>query len=390
MNTSQDRAADELPELDDERIEEIEHALFARIARDRGSRRARRGRLWMGGAAAAAVVVVAALAAPVIVPMVTGSTGAAGSAVSEEAGSAPVLPDGVAGGADTQLGDGARDTGADGGAAESQADSVSGRDILTTASATVVVADVGEAATRVGATAEQVGGYVESMSVGQSGQVTPADPMVVDGSYPYPYPAPDGAWVTVRVPADSLDGVIAELRTLGEVTSSSISRQDVTQQTIDLQARIAATQASVDRLTELMSQAGDISDLIAAETALSERQALLESYQQQLETLDDQVAMSTLTVSLTPEAEPVEADPAGFTDGLAAGWNGLVATLNGIVIALGFLLPWILLIAAVGGVVWAIVRLFRRRRGTRGTGVSPADASGDETMTASPRRADES
>ena len=58
--------------------------------------------------------------------------------------------------------------------------------------------------------------------------------------------------------------------------------------------------------------------------------------------------MSSLTVTLEPVTEPVEADPAGFTDGLTAGWNGLVATLNGIVIALGFLLPWLVVIAIAG------------------------------------------
>src|SRR5690606_7492538 len=117
-----------------------------------------------------------------------------------------------------------------------------------------------------------------------------------------------------------------ELAGLGEVTATNISRQDVTEQTVDLQARIDAAQASVDRLTELMTQAQNVGDLIAAESALAERQATLESYQQQLEMLDDQVAMSTLPVTVLPRVVPVTADPAGFGDGLAAGWNGLVAT----------------------------------------------------------------
>jgi hypothetical protein len=61
----------------------------------------------------------------------------------------------------------------------------------------------------------------------------------------------------------------------------------------------------------------------------------------------------------------VKADPAGFGDGLAAGWNALVATLNGIVIALGFLIPWIVVLAIAGAIVWALVRLIRRRRAAR-------------------------
>ncbi len=84
--------------------------------------------------------------------------------------------------------------------------------------------------------------------------------------------------------------------------------------------------------------------------------------------------MSTLTVTLQPRTvEPVEADPAGFGDGLAAGWNGLVATLNGIVVALGFLLPWIVVALAIAAAIWGIRVLVRRRRSSRTTPSSPDD-----------------
>ncbi|MFH8250136.1 DUF4349 domain-containing protein [Microbacterium sp. B2969] len=354
-----DRQPD-LPELTDERIAEIEQSLFAEIGRDRTSARARRRRWWIGGAAAAAVVVVAAVVSPMIVPLVSGTAG------SSEVGSAPVAPaapDTSAGSASTDesAGDSA---GLGVSSVPGAADPTAGRDIITTASATVVVQDVPAATRDVAHSAEALGGYVESMSIGQSGQPIPVDPGVVYDTT-LPYPTTDGAWITVRVPSDQLTTMMDQLSDLGDVTATSVNRQDVTEQTIDLQARIDATQASVDRLTQLMSQAGDLSDLIAAETALSDRQATLESYQQQLESLQSQVDMSSLTVTLTPVAEPVKADPAGFTDGLVAGWNGLVATLNGIVVALGFILPWIAVAAIVVLVVWGAVRLVRRRRASR-------------------------
>jgi N-methylhydantoinase B/oxoprolinase/acetone carboxylase alpha subunit len=206
--------------------------------------------------------------------------------------------------------------------------------------------------------------------------------MVYDTSMPYPYP-PDGAWITVRVPAEGLQSLVDQLSGLGEVTASTINRQDVTEVTLDLEARVTAAQASVDRLTQLMAQAGSVADLIAAEAALAERQATLESYQQQLKYYDDQVAMSTLTVTLTQPVETVEADPAGFGDGLAAGWNGLVATLNGIVIAVGFLIPWIAVLAVLGLIVWGIVRLVRRNRGAVTPAVSTTTPSA--TAAAAPR-----
>lgn len=367
-----------LPELSRERVDEIEEALFSEIARDRtrqAARRTRRSRLWIAGGAAAAVVAVAAVIAPSVGSLVSGTGGA-----SESSAIAPAAPaEDAGGGMDSGVALDSREA-APGSAEQESADqSIAGdfaadRDIITTASATVSVDDVEAAARAIGESAIARGGYVESMSVGTDGTVRPIDPMTggtVDSTMPYPSP-PDGAWVTVRVPADELSAVVDELADTGEVTATSINRQDVTEQTVDLEARIEAAQASVDRLTDLMAQAQNVADLIAAESALSERQALLESYQQQLEMLESQVSMSTLTVTIVPEVETVEADPAGFADGLVAGWNGLVATLNGIVVALGFLLPWLLVAGVAAFIVWGIVRLARGRRARRADAAAAA------------------
>ncbi|MDY0909454.1 DUF4349 domain-containing protein [Microbacterium sp. CFBP9034] len=353
-----------LPELAPERIDEIETALFADIAKDRHTRSARRGRWWIGGAAAAAVIVVAAVIAPSVGTIVGGAGGSSDSAVAPDGPAVAPESDGDLGetftGADESAGRGESDAGA----AELTDDAT--RDIITSASATLEVDDVPVAAETIAAAAEARDGYVESMSIGRSGEAIPVDPDtgIAYDSMTYPY-TPDGAWITVRVPADELTGMVRELSALGQVTASSVNRQDVTEQTVDLRARIETAEASVDRLTELMGEATSVADLIAAESALAERQATLEAYQAQLESLETMVAMSSLTVTLVPETVTVEADPAGFADGWNAGWNGLVATLNGIVVALGFLIPWILVAGLAALVVWGIVRFVRRRRAAR-------------------------
>ena len=353
-----------LPALSDERIDELEDALFADIARERSSsqaRRARRGRIWLAGGAAAAIVAVAAIIAPSVVPLVGGAGG--GSADYAVAPDAPVQTDRDAGGASEESAEDGSDLSSEPGAAVMGDDATAEREIITTASAAVSVEDVTVAARAIGNSAVAHDGYVESMSIGTNGASYPVDPEtgVAYDTMPHPY-TPDGAWISIRVPSGELPAVIEELSDIGEVTSSSINRQDVTEQTVDLRARADAAQASVVRLIDLMAEATNVADLIAAEAALSERQALLESYQQQLEMLEDQVAMSSLTVTLSPVVETVEADPAGFADGLVAGWNGLVATLNGIVIALGFLIPWLAVVALAGLIVWGIVRAVRGRR----------------------------
>lgn len=356
MNTQQSTRTP-LPELSPARIDEIEDSLFADIARDRSASRARRGKVWLGAGAAAAVIVVAAVIAPSVGSLVTGAgdSGLAGGTTGELAPDAGIGTEEYGSPAESGVTDG-------GGVDTSRTDS--DRSIITTASATVVVEDPAAAARAVGNAAVARGGYVESLNIGSTGEVLPAGPdggVSSDMIYPYPPPL-EGAWITVRVPADELPAAIEELSDVGEVTASTVNRQDVTEQTVDLQARVDASQASVDRLTELLGQATSVADLLAAESALAERQAMLESYQQQLESLEGLVELSSLSVTLTPETEPVSADPAGFGDGIAAGWDGLVATLNGIVVALGFLLPWLAVLGVTALIVWGIVRLVRRSR----------------------------
>ena len=384
---------DALPEVTDETIERIEAAVFAEIGSDRRRRSAKRGRVWAGVGAAAGVVVIAALVGPSLVGGSGGFSGASNEAGQPAIGQVqegdmalvPEYSDGA------QLEGGAPAGAADGGAADgggmaggaiergansAAADASGDRELIASGSLSLRVDDIDASAAAVADAAEARGGYVESLNVGTNG-------MVMEGDARTMPTAPNGAWVQVRVPADQLTATINELGALGDVTASNISRQDVTDQAVDLRARISSAEASVARLTELMSQSATVADLIAAESALAERQATLESYQQQLEMLEGQVSMSSLSVDLTLDRPSVEADPAGFGDGLIAGWNGLIATLNGVVIGLGFLLPWIVVVMVAGFVVWGIRRLVRRGRARRADARRP-EARGDAGETVPP------
>ncbi len=369
-----------LPDLSEKSLDRIEASVFTGIADDRARRRTRRARWWAGGTAAVAVVAVAAVIGPAVVTATTPSAGD-GAVI---AGEAVVRTEEELG--DLSSGE-ASDSGmADGDAATSQIVGEVDRDVVTSASATLDVEDVAVAADAVADNARARGGWVESLTITREGAADgaegpsddPATSGIVDTSFPFPY-AP-GSWITVRVPADQLDAMLADLSGIGEVRSTSVDGFDVTEQTIDLRARIEAAEASVQRLSELLDEAGDLSDLIAAEAALAERQALLESYRAQWEDLQERVATSSLTVTLVEPTEQVAADPAGFADGLAAGWDGLVATLNGIVVGLGFLVPWLFVVAVAFAIVWLVIALGRRRRSRRGHAGRAPTGDGPETV----------
>ena len=155
------------------------------------------------------------------------------------------------------------------------------RQVIRTGYVSMQVEDVTKSAFDVHALIKKRNGLISSEDTQSSGDMTYAN-------------------ITAQIPADSLDAFIADVSTLGTVTSINVNAQDVTTQVVDLDARIKALQTSIDRLTQLLAEASRIEDLLAIETQLAQRQAELDALTAQRQYLGDQVAMSTITVSLSP------------------------------------------------------------------------------------------
>jgi len=175
---------------------------------------------------------------------------------------------------------------------------------------------------------------------------------------------PESAYLTIRVPVDQLDGVLSALESLGTVESLSRSKSDVTLAVTDLNARIESLQQSLNDLRTLQAQATNVGDLITVESAISTRQAELDSLLAQQTYLSDQVDMSTISMTLTGSSGTTPTNDT-FWDGLVAGWNSLFVAGSAILVAIGFALPWIALLAVVAGVVLVVIfSMIRRTRAT--------------------------
>lgn len=215
------------------------------------------------------------------------------------------------------------------------------RQVIVTGSLTMTVEQPAEAAAEVARIVDQAGGRVDARTT----------------------VAPDGtdqgnAQLTVRIPTEALTATLESLGELGDVERVEQSKQDVTSQARDLQARITALRTSVDRLITLMASADTTADLISIESALAERQSNLESLESQKRSLDDQVDMSTFTVYLGSEADAPVDEPDTFLSGLLAGWNALIGFFSFVAVAFGVLLPWLVLAAIV---TFGVVLVLRRR-----------------------------
>lgn len=182
------------------------------------------------------------------------------------------------------------------------------------------------------------------------------------------------ARLVIRVPSASFEDATRDLEGVATLLSSTTAGEDVSTEVIDVDARIRAQRASVSRVEALLDQATDLQQVISIERQLASRQADLDSLVARQKYLADQTALSTIAVTIEQpdEDDPKEDDEeSGFLSGLADGWDSFVGGLVVALTALGFLLPWLILVAVLGLPLW----LALRRRAGRRPAAPPAPAA---------------
>ncbi|SCL18660.1 DUF4349 domain-containing protein [Micromonospora inyonensis] len=179
----------------------------------------------------------------------------------------------------------------------------------------------------------------------------------------------------LRVPAERFTGVVDGIAKLGEQQWREVRTEDVTEETVDLDARIITQRARVESARRLLARASSISDLVSLENELGRREADLASLEAKKRRLADLTALSTINVSLSTEKgsrTSDEREETGFLAGLAAGWRTFLDSVTVLVTVLGALLPWLVVLAVPVVLVWRAVRRRRRRRAAQVVSGAPA------------------
>ncbi|MFE1825037.1 DUF4349 domain-containing protein [Streptomyces yangpuensis] len=223
--------------------------------------------------------------------------------------------------------------------------------VIRTATLGIETTDVQKTLAAARTAADGAGGYVgnESTERGENGRMT--------------------SKVTLRVPGERYDSVLAALEGSGKLLHRKVDAQDVTEKVADIGSRVSSQQASVARVREMMGKASALSEVVMLEGELSRRQSDLESLLAQQTALKDQTSMGTITleVSEPAPAEAEEKEPT-FLGALSGGWEVFTKILRYLMVALGALLPFLL----AASVVALLVRAYRRWRPARPkTGLTP-------------------
>ena len=229
-----------------------------------------------------------------------------------------------------------------------------GRKLIKNITADIETLDFDAYLRAVEAKAAALGGYVHSKQTGDEGY---------RGSPPQPYRR---ASLVLRIPAQALDEFKQCLGTGGKVKSLNESVRDETMTYNDTAAHIEALQVERDAMLALMAKAKDLKDLLMLQERVTDIRRQLNALEGQRRLLDDQVALSTVTltvvevIKLTPEPEP---EPESY---LARTWNGFKNSVRSVVQGVGSLLSGLIIalpyLVAIGIPAALAIILIKRRK----------------------------
>ena len=191
------------------------------------------------------------------------------------------------------------------------------RMVISTGSISVEVEVVQASVQGVQAIAEGLGGFVEQLS-----SFGDADRQ--------------RASITIRVPQNQFNTALERIRLLGDVQSENIGSEDVSEQFIDLEARLKSAQREEESLLSLLGRAQNVSDILTIERELSRVRSDIERYQGQLNFLERRVDLSTIYIELFPPDEEGYQAPSlsaniavGDVEGRLEAIKALVTGMNG-------------------------------------------------------------
>jgi hypothetical protein len=204
--------------------------------------------------------------------------------------------------------------------------------------ASIQVEKLEGAVARIRQTAGQFGGFVGNTSLlaGKEEQKT--------------------ATLELRIPSAQFDAVVGALNQLGKVETVTVSAEDVSEEYVDLGARLANARRVEARLVEMLGKrTGKLSDVLTVEQELSRVRQEAERYEARIRWLEHRASLSSLSVSLHEKAPLIE-PPRGngpILEAFAEAWSRFVAFTAWFIASLGILVP-------AGAVIGVMILVTRR------------------------------
>ena len=179
---------------------------------------------------------------------------------------------------------------------------------------------------------------------------------------------PVAADLVFTVPSGEFESALDRLRGLGrQVTTDSVSGQDVTEEFVDLESRERNLLAAEESLLRLYDRAGNVDDTLEVQRELTEVRGQIEEVQGRIQYLQDRTATSRISLTIKPISAAVPQRPWDPSLVAARAWDASLKVLQTGATALNSaaVFSWWLVPVAVAGLVF-----WRRYRATRAAGPS--------------------
>lgn len=170
--------------------------------------------------------------------------------------------------------------------------------------------------------------------------------------------------ITIRIPATSFTRALADAAKLGKVRNRQIQTQDVTEEYVDLKARIANSKAHVQALLALLAKAKTVDEILRVQQVLTGAQQQLEELEGRMRYLDEHTGYSTITLTVYETGATVVTPSGewGFIQALKDALHNVVRAVNAIMRGLGILIPVLIVLAIIAYIIHRIWRFVVRRR----------------------------
>jgi hypothetical protein len=170
----------------------------------------------------------------------------------------------------------------------------------------------------------------------------------------------------LRIPSAQLDSALTALKALGRVEAEAQNGEEVTQQYVDLNARLSNARKTQQRLIEIQrDRTGKLSDVLSVELQISRVQGEIEQMEAQLKTMKNQVSFASLDLTITEQYKAeLKVVPPSLGDQLRnAGIDGIRSIRDAVISVLFWLLStgpillfWTLILFYPARIVWKKLR----------------------------------
>ena len=161
--------------------------------------------------------------------------------------------------------------------------------------------------------------------------------------------------LTIRIPAEKFDLLLNTISESAEkLDSKNIDVLDVTEEYIDIEARIKTKKDLQNKYIELLKRATKVEEMLNIEKEIGNLQTEIESVEGRMKYLKDKITFSTLTITYYQKMASQFGFSSKFADGIKNGWNVFLW----FIIGLSNLWVFILVLA----VTIYLIRLYRKKK----------------------------